>query len=90
MATPKSDAVEVIAAEPAADYDEIEDRAEHDSMLNRMRQYFAVQPRVRVRVPKEKGNVPVQINGYTFLIAAGEYVEVPRDVADALEAGNYI
>lgn len=94
MATAKPSAplppVEVISAPPAPSVEETEERAQHESMLNVMRDYFAAQPKVRIRVPKEKGNVPVQVNGYTFLIAAGEYVEVPRDVADILEAAQYI
>lgn len=59
------------------------------SRLDEMKKYFKTQPRVRVKV-RNDGDVPVQINGYTFLVQSNVSVEVPQDVADLLEAAGYI
>lgn len=56
-------------------------------------------PKQRVRIPipadmdPEKAKklfVPVQVNGYTYQIMRGEWVEVPTVVADILAEANYI
>ena len=67
----------------------IEAQAAQESILNIMRDKFAVEPRVRVKVHND-GPVPVQINGYSFLIQEGVWVEVPESVRDALDEAGYI
>lgn len=59
------------------------------SMLNVMRDTFAKQKRVRVKVHND-GPVTVQVNGYTFLIQEGVHVEVPEQVAELLDQAGYI
>lgn len=63
--------------------------AAHKSMLNTMRDKFAKEKRVRVKVHND-GPVTVQINGYTFLIREGVPVEVPESVATILDQAGYI
>lgn len=77
--------VEVV--EPKAD--PILTRAAVDSMLDVMRKKFAAEPRVRVKV-KNDGPVPVQVNGYSFLIRENVWVEVPESVAAILDEAGYI
>lgn len=64
-----------------------------------VKERLEAQPRVRVRIPVPQGMdpdkarkllVPVQINGYTFQINRGEWVEVPQEVANILSEANYI
>lgn len=58
------------------------------SRVEKMRQYFANQPKEKIRIRPSDGEQWVQINGYAFRIQAGEEVKVPVDVADLLrEAG---
>lgn len=59
------------------------------SRLDTMKAYFKEQPRTRVKV-RNDGDVSVQINGYTFVVQANVFVDVPIDVAAALEAADYI
>lgn len=59
------------------------------SMLNVMRDKYASEPRVRVKVHND-GPVSVQVNGYSFLIREGIAVEVPESVAELLDAAGYI
>ncbi len=59
------------------------------SRIDEMRDYFKGQKRVRVKV-RNDSDVPVQINGYTFIVQANVAVEVPTDVADILEEAGYI
>lgn len=59
------------------------------SMLNVMREVFAKQKRVRVKVHND-GPVSVQVNGYTFLIRENVPVEVPEQIAELLDAAGYI
>ena len=59
------------------------------SRIDEMREYFKTQKRVRVKV-RNDADVPVQINGYTFIVQANVAVEVPVDVADQLELAGYI
>lgn len=56
---------------------------------------YASEPkrRIKIHLPKNSRDlspVPVCINGYTYFINKGEYVEVPETVAKILEKGNYI
>ena len=69
---------------PAATGEEA--KAERD-MLDIMREHFASQPKMLV---KTNADALVQINGYTFMVKAGEKVAVPEEIADMLEAGGYI
>ena len=53
------------------------------------RQHFAKQPKVRIMIPREKTDPvgayeTVQINGYTFQIIKGEYVDVPEQIAQII------
>lgn len=59
------------------------------SLIDQMKNLYKTQKRVRVRV-RNDGDVPVQINGYTFLIQPNVWVEVPEDVAWHLENAGYI
>lgn len=59
------------------------------STLDKMRDYYKTSPRVRVKIRNE-GDVPVQINGYTFVIQSNVAVDVPEDVATLLEEAGYI
>ena len=59
-----------------------------ESMLNVMRDKYAKEKRVRVKVHND-GPVQVQINGYSFLIQEGVPVEVPESVAQILEDAGY-
>lgn len=59
------------------------------SRIDEMREYFKTQKRVRVKV-RNDADVPVQINGYTFIIQANVPVDVPVDVAEQLENAGYI
>lgn len=51
------------------------------SDFSRMRDHLAKQPKVRVRVQEDTF---AQLNGYTFLIKAGESVMVPEQVYELL------
>ena len=64
-------------------------QAEQQSMLNVMRDKYAAEPRVRVKVHND-GPVQVQVNGYSFLIREGVPVMVPESVAEILEDAGYI
>lgn len=59
------------------------------SLIDQMKVYFKDQPRVRVKV-RNDADVPVQINGYTFIVRANVAVDVPQDVADLLDQAGYI
>jgi hypothetical protein len=59
------------------------------SLIDQMREYFKTQKRVRVKV-RNDADVPVQINGYTFIVQANVSVDVPEDVARLLEDAGYI
>lgn len=60
------------------------------SKYEKQRQYFADQPRVRIKIRKELGEQTPIINGYPFQIQAGEWVEVPEDVAVLLQDAEII
>lgn len=86
MAT-KESAEQVEVVEPKAD--PVITRAAQDSLIDVMRKKFAAEPRVRVKV-KNDGPVPVQVNGYSFLIRENVWVEVPESVAAILDEAGYI
>ena len=58
--------------------------------VERMRQYFAEQPKETIKIRKELGEQVVQINGYPFQIQAGVKVKVPTDVAEILRDAEII
>lgn len=58
------------------------ERKQRQSTIDRMRDMFAAQPKVRVRLAED---TPVQINGYKFMIKGKVTVEVPELVAEVLE-----
>jgi hypothetical protein len=60
------------------------------SRVERMRQYFAEQPRETIKIRKELGEQTPVINGYPFQIQAGEKVSVPVDVADLLREAEIL
>lgn len=56
---------------------------------------LAEENKVRIRLPADKLNredvvVPVCVNGYTYQIKRGEWVNVPQTVADILERAGYL
>nr|DAM99268.1 MAG TPA: hypothetical protein [Caudoviricetes sp.] len=56
---------------------------------------LAKSKKVRIRLPKDQLNeedvvVPVCINGYTYQIKRGEWVDVPEEVARILEEAGYM
>ncbi len=59
------------------------------SMLNIMRDKFASEKRVPVKIHSD-GPVQVQVNGYSFLIRENVRVEVPESVRDILDEAGYI
>jgi hypothetical protein len=59
------------------------------SLIDTMRDHFKDMPRRRIKV-RNDADVPVQINGYTFIVAANVPVDVPVQVADMLEEAGYI
>lgn len=89
MQDPTPIEVEAEAPAPVSPSVQAEAQIARQSMLNVMRDKFAVEPRVRVKV-KNDGPVPVQINGYSFLIQQDVWVEVPESVAEILDEAGYI
>jgi hypothetical protein len=65
----------------------VNDAAVEQQELQRMRDYFAGQPKVSIKCREDER---VQINGYVFIIKGGERVDVPKDVADILEESGRI
>lgn len=61
-------------------------RSDHD----KMREYFAKQPKETIKIQKDRGGQFVQVNGYTFDIAAGYPVEVPKQIAQMLRDAGVI
>jgi hypothetical protein len=76
-----------VLAAPIGDGPEVGNQA---SRIDRMREYFAKQPKRQIRIRKELGDQTAQINGYTFLMKAGEKISVPEDVAVLLEDAGII
>lgn len=72
---------------PAPDTERVADSVEDAKSLDQMRKYFEGQPKVTIKTREQEW---VQINGYTFIIQAGERVEVPEDVAKILEDAGRI
>lgn len=65
------------------------DEASYKTKLQRTKEALAKQPKVRIIIPREKGETEgayetVQINGYLFQIKKGVYVEVPEQVAQII------
>ena len=58
--------------------------------MERMKKYFAEQPRETIRIRKDDGDQTVRINGYGFRIQAGTPVKVPVDVAEQLRNAEII
>lgn len=82
-AAPASDPAEAKAPEGVAKLElSGQERRQRQSQIDRMRDIFAAQKKVRVRLAED---ARVQINGYTFLIKGRETVEVPESVATVLE-----
>ena len=67
----------------------IEGEAAHLSMIDRMRAHYKTEKRVRVKV-RASHDVPVQVNGYTFVVQPNVYVDVPESIALLLEEADYI
>jgi hypothetical protein len=72
--------------------------AANDRVLS-VKEQLDLQPKVRIRIPampnmpadKAKDHfVTVQINGYTYQINRGAWVEVPSEVANILGEAGYI
>ncbi|MDP4147612.1 MAG: hypothetical protein Q8936_24615 [Bacillota bacterium] len=69
--------------------------SEIDKMSKVIGKEINKQPKVKLRIPKDKLNpkdivVPVCVNGYNFFINRGETVEVPEVVYDILVEAGYI
>jgi hypothetical protein len=60
------------------------------SDLDKMREYFKAQRKVTIKVPKDRGSQFVQVNGYTYQIAAGIPVQVPEQIAAMLRDADVI
>lgn len=89
MASSKNTADSEVVAPKTFEQAKTEAEMDRISLIDKMKVYFKDQPRVRVKV-RNDGDVPVQINGYTFIVMANVPVEVPQDVADLLETAGYI
>lgn len=89
MATATTAAVEpeIVAAEPVID--KLAAEIAHQNLLQRMQEHYRTEKRVRVKV-RAKHDVPVQVNGYTFVIQPNVSVEVPESIATILEEAGYI
>lgn len=86
---PSSVATDVDKPKPLpslSDHESADKKAEAD-LMTKMRDYFASQKKVTVKVREQAW---VQVNGYTFIIEPDQRVEVPSDVADLLEARGLI
>lgn len=60
------------------------------SKAEQMRRQLASEPKVRIMVPLASGEKPgvtqsVVLNGYSMYIRKGDYVDVPKSVAEVLE-----
>lgn len=63
--------------------------SERQSMIDKMRDYLAAQPKRRVKV-RNDGDVFVSINGYSVLVKPNVWLHVPEPIAQLLEEGDYI
>jgi len=93
MATSPTPDTEVIQPPKTLAMAATEQESARLSLIDKMRDYFQAQKArgeyVRVKV-RNDADVPVQINGYTFIIQHDVPVDVPPDVRDALEEADYI
>lgn len=78
---------EVIVAEPVID--KLAAEVAHQNLLSTMQEHYRKEKRVRVRV-RAQHDVPVQVNGYTFVIQPNVFVDVPESIATILEDAGYI
>lgn len=74
---------------------EAKGRTAAQKLVKGMKEKLAACKKVRIKVPIDKQNekdlyVTAQVNGYTFQIKRGEYVEVPEPVAKQLERAGHI
>jgi len=63
--------------------------AEPKNEVEKWKLHFAKQPKKSIMIPREKSDPvgayeTVQINGYTFQITKGVYVEVPEQIAQII------
>lgn len=65
-------------------------RTQHNSDIDKMRDYFAAQPKETIKIPKDRGEQFVQVNGYSYAIAAGFEVKVPKQIAQMLRDAEII
>jgi hypothetical protein len=77
----------VVVKAPTADKATSAEERQDKFTENTMREYFASRPKVTIKTREDEW---VQVNGYTFIIQAGQRVEVPQDVADILEEAGRI
>jgi hypothetical protein len=77
----------VTVARDSADKPSGKEAREDALAENKMRDYYASQPKVSIKTREDEW---VQVNGYTFIIKAGERVDVPKDIADILEESGRI
>lgn len=87
MATTTPKVTQGAAAVPNA---QVEGLAKAKSDLDHMRDYFKNQPKVTIKIPKDRGEQFVAINGYPFRIAAGVSVQVPERIAQELRNASVI
>lgn len=85
---PRTPVPEATVSNPPADPMR-EAEANRASLIDQMRDELNSQPKVEVKV-KNDADVPVQINGYTYLIQPNVKVRVPQSVATLLEEAGYI
>lgn len=76
-----------IPAKSSPDKPSAEEERQALAAHNRMRDYYAAQPKVSVKPREDQW---VQVNDYTFIIKGGERVDVPKDIADILEESGRI
>ena len=60
------------------------------STMNDTKAYLQAQPKRTIHIRPEDGDQWAQINGYAFIIRAGDRVQVPEDVALLLEDAGII
>ena len=66
------------------------DEAQAKKGLRYMKEYFDAQKKVKIKIPRDRGEQFVQVNGYTFNIAAGYEVVVPEQIAQMLRDAEVI
>lgn len=66
------------------------DQGAQASTIDFMRDHFSKQRKVSIKIPLDRGEQWVQVNGYTFQIMAGERVNVPEQVAQILEDAGVV